>query len=119
MAALEVLFAGLYPLNRGRAAPALGRWAGDVFFGGNPWFPVTLGFAEAHYRIAAATGEAAEFDRAEALMAVVADLAPEGDDLPEQADRETGAPSSCLGLSWSAAAYLAAAAARDQALASR
>lgn len=119
MAALEALFAGLYPLNRGRAAPALGRWAGDVFFGGNPWFPVTLGFAEAHYRIAAATGEAAEFDRAEALMAVVEDLAPEGDDLPEQADRETGAPSSCLGLSWSAAAYLAAAAARDQALGSR
>ncbi|PTW51017.1 glycoside hydrolase family 15 protein [Rhodovulum kholense] len=119
MAALETLFAGLYPLNHGRAAPALGRWAEDVFCGGNPWFPVTLGFAEAHYRIAAATGDAAEFGRAEALMAVVEDLAPEGDDLPEQADRRTGAPTSCLGLTWSAAAFLMAAAARDQALAAR
>ncbi|RAP42125.1 hypothetical protein BYZ73_07155 [Rhodovulum viride] len=119
MAALETLFARLYPVNHGRAAPALGRCAEDIFCGGNPWFPVTLGFAEAHYRIAAATGDAAEFGRAEALMAVVEDLAPEGDDLPEQADRRTGAPTSCLGLTWSAAAFLMAAAARDQALAAR
>ncbi|MFC3169628.1 glycoside hydrolase family 15 protein [Paracoccus fontiphilus] len=45
-AALEAVFADLYPINRARKAPAVGRWAGDAYFGGNPWYPATLGFAE-------------------------------------------------------------------------
>lgn len=120
--ALERDFAGLYPINRGRTVPAMGRWRDDAFFGGNPWFPVTLGFAELHYRIAMLTGEQWSYDKAEAWMALVEEVAPEGDDLPEQFDRRTGAPRSCLALTWSAAAFIGAATAREdarQALAAR
>jgi glucoamylase len=110
---LEALFARLYPINRDREVPAIGRWADDVFFGGNPWLPVTLGFAEYHYRLAAMTGDAEAIRRGDGYMALVWEVAPEGDDLPEQFDRATGAPVSCRGLTWSAAAFIAAAAARQ------
>ncbi len=122
VAALERAFAGLYPINRGRAVPAIGRWAGDSYFGGNPWFPVTLGFAELHHRLAARTGDRAAYAKAEAWMALIEEVAPAGDALPEQFDRATGAPVSCLALTWSAAAFIGAATARAaarQAMASR
>ena len=122
VAELERIFAELYPINRGRSVPAMGRWREDVFFGGNPWFPVTLGFAELHYRIAALTGERRAYDKAEGWMALIAEVAPQGDGLPEQFDRTTGAPASCLALTWSAAAFIGAATARKaarQAMASR
>jgi glucoamylase len=115
VAALERLFGGLYPINRGRAVPAIGRFAADGFFGGNPWYPATLGFAELHYRIAAERGDAEAFAKAEAWMALIASVAPEGDALPEQFDRETGLPASCKALTWSAAALIGAAAARERA----
>ena len=92
----------------------MGRFAADDFFGGHPWYPVTLGFAELHYRIAALTGSGADFARAEAWLDLIAEVAPEGDALPEQFDRITGAPVSCRALTWSAAAFIAAAAARDR-----
>ncbi len=110
---LETLFARHYPINRGRSAPAMGRWEADVFFDGNPWFPVTLGFAEYHYRRAALTGDQQAFKRGDAFLQTVRDYAPEGDDLPEQFHRETGAPTSSPALTWSSAAFLAAAAARQ------
>ena len=95
----------------------IGRWAKDVYFDGNPWYPTTLGFAEIDYRIAALTGDTKAFDRAEARMALVQDFAPDPViPLPEQFDRASGAPTSCLELTWSAAACLEAAAARDQAM---
>ncbi len=115
VAALERMFAGLYPINAGRRVPAMGRFEADGFFGGNPWYPVTLGFAELHYRIAALRGDAAAFAKAEAWMELIRGVAPEGDALPEQFDRTTGAPGSSKVLTWSAAAFIAAAAARDQA----
>jgi glucoamylase len=107
VAALERGFAG-WPVST-CGAVAMGRWAGDDFAGGNPWYPVTLGCAELHYRI----GTAEAVAKAEAWMALLESVAPEGDDLPEQLDRVTGEPRSCLGLTWSAAAFLGAAAARD------
>lgn len=114
--ALEAVFADLYPINRGRRVSAIGRWAEDAFFDGNPWFPATLGFAELHYRIAGQTGEEEAFVRAEAWMALIEEFAPPGDDLPEQFHRETGRPESCRALTWSAAAFLGAEAARRAAL---
>jgi glucoamylase len=114
-AALERLFGRLYGISRGRAVPAIGRFAADTFFGGNPWYPATLGFAELHYRIAADRGDAAAFAKAEAWMTLIESVAPEGDALPEQFDRETGAPVSCKALTWSAAAFVRAAAARERA----
>ena len=116
VAALEDLFAGLYPINRTRRPPAIGRFATDVYFDGNPWYPTTLGFAELHYRIAALTGETGAFAKAEGWMALVQALTPSPGPLPEQFDRASGAPASCLNLTWSAAAFLEAAAARDAAL---
>lgn len=115
-AGLEAIFAALYPINRGRSAPAIGRWAEDVYFDGNPWYPNTLGFAELHYRIAALTGARTAFDKAEGWMALIEAMAPDPGPLPEQFDRKTGAPRSCLNLSWSAAAFLQAAAARQAAV---
>ncbi|WP_424934271.1 glycoside hydrolase family 15 protein [Amaricoccus macauensis] len=115
-AALEALFARLYPLNHTRAVPAVGRFERDVFFGGNPWYPVTLGFAELHYRIAMETADRKAFEKADRWMALIESVSPEGDDLPEQIHRETGAPASCRALSWSSAAFLGAEAARRAAL---
>lgn len=117
VAALERDFTGLYPINRARSAPAIGRWAGDGYCGGNPWYPVTLGLAELHYRIAQQSLDAAAFAKAEAWLALIAEVAPRPPGpLPEQFDRSSGAPASCLDLTWSAAAFLGAAAARDGAL---
>jgi glucoamylase len=113
VAALERRFAELYPINRGRLVPAMGRWPGDAYFGGNPWYPVTLGCAELHYRVATLTGAACAYEKGEAWMALIEEVAPAGDDLPEQFDRATGAPVSCLALTWSAAALIGAATARE------
>lgn len=121
VAALERRFADLYPINRGRAVPAIGRWVEDAFFGGNPWFPVTLGFAELHYLIAVEGVEGAgrAYEKAEAWMRLIREFAPAGDALPEQFHRATGAPVSCPELTWSAAAFIGAAAARRAALQAR
>lgn len=115
MAALKSLFAGLYPINASRNPPAIGRFASDIYCGGNPWYPTTLGFAEAHYRIATRTGDRDAFARAEGWMALIQSIAPDPGPLPEQFDRATGQPTSCLNLTWSAAAFLEATAARDAA----
>lgn len=112
---LEATFASIYPINQGRPVPAMGRWKEDVFFGGNPWYPVTLGFAELHYRLAV-LGQAGAFEKAESWMALIEQVAPEGDDLPEQFDRATGRALSSPALTWSSAAFLGAASARDVAL---
>lgn len=117
VAGLEAIFAALYPINHGRRVPAIGRWAGDVYFDGNPWFPNTLGFAELHYRMAAMTQDKATFAKAESWMALIQQVAPDpAIPLPEQFDRGSGAAVSCLNLTWSAAAFLQAAAAREAAL---
>lgn len=54
LAALEDLFAGLFPINAGRPAPALGRYREDRYFGGGAWYIATLAAAEFHYRLATA-----------------------------------------------------------------
>ncbi|WP_370576910.1 glycoside hydrolase family 15 protein [Paracoccus sp. PAR01] len=116
-AALERDFARLYPINHGRDVPAIGRWVEDAYFNGNPWYPTTLGFAEMYYRIAAETADPAVFAKAEGWMALIQQVAPNpAGPLPEQFDRVTGQPVSCLDLTWSAAAFLEAAAARDLAI---
>lgn len=118
MVGLEQIFAALYPINQGRQIPAIGRFATDVYFEGNPWFPTTLGFAEAHYRIAAETGDSGAFAKAEGWLDLIQSVAPAvPGPLPEQFDRRSGAPVSCLDLTWSAAAFLEASAARDHAMA--
>jgi glucoamylase len=63
---LEQLFDAAYAINRERppdCAPALGRYDGDVYFGGGAWYVVTLGFAELYFRIAEAVARGADLQR--------------------------------------------------------
>ena len=52
----EDLFTGIYAINvrrRNDEGILYGRYAGDTYYGGNPFVFITLEFAEAYYRIAA------------------------------------------------------------------
>lgn len=105
---LDVLFGALYPINRGRSAPALGRYGDDTYYGGGAWYAATLAAAEFCYR-------AGEVRRGDAYMQTVRAFTPESGDLSEQFDRATGAQTSARDLAWSYAAFLTAAAARHAA----
>lgn len=50
--ALEKVFAKEYAINRGENIVAIGRFADDIYFGGNPWYMTTAAFAELYYRVA-------------------------------------------------------------------
>ncbi|HEX9472834.1 MAG TPA: glycoside hydrolase family 15 protein [Steroidobacteraceae bacterium] len=60
VAVLEQLFRSSYPINR-RPDVGLGygRYAGDVYYGGNPWVFITADFATYYYRLAARLQEGA------------------------------------------------------------
>ncbi len=51
--ALEEAFQAAYEINNTQisAAPAIGRYTDDVYFGGNPWCITTFAFAELNYRL--------------------------------------------------------------------
>lgn len=117
--AIENLFARAFPINRGRAAPALGRSRGDRYFGGGAWYPTTLAAAGLCYRRALHTHQvgAALIARGDAFMATVRDLTPADGALSEQVDRTTGMQTSARHLTWSYAAFISAAHQRTQALA--
>lgn len=103
---LDAHFAQHYAINRGRPAGfALGRYPGDVYHGGNPWFIATLAAAEFCYR-------AGRRERGDAYLSTVRRVAPEDGALSEQFDRETGVPVSARHLAWSYAAFITCAAAR-------
>ena len=53
VAVLEDLFRRTYPINaRTDAGLAYGRYQGDIYYGGNPWFLITAYYAEFYYRLA-------------------------------------------------------------------
>lgn len=53
-AVLSALFQVRYPINRDpKFGYGYGRYAGDTYFGGNPWYLITAHFAQLDYRIAA------------------------------------------------------------------
>ncbi|HWY62133.1 MAG TPA: glycoside hydrolase family 15 protein, partial [Rhizomicrobium sp.] len=105
LAKLEELFGALYPINRGRAAPALGRYRDDAYYGGGAWYAATLAAAEFCYR-------AGDVARGDAYFETVRAFTPESGDMSEQFDRMTGAQTSARHLAWSYAAFITAAAAR-------
>ncbi len=141
LTALEDLFDAEYPVNQERPAdqgPALGRYAKDTYFGGNPWYLATLAAAEFYFKLAIALrlgaplAEAhdnarfrerlggknpanAAFERGDMFMRTVQAYTPPGGDLSEQFDRATGAQTSAKHLAWSYAAFITAAASRRQA----
>jgi glucoamylase len=105
LAKLEQLFGALYPINKGRAAPALGRYGDDTYYGGGAWYAATLGAAEFCYR-------ATDRPRGDAYLETVRAFTPQSGDMSEQFDRATGAQTSAQHLAWSYAAFITAIAAR-------
>ncbi len=116
LARLDALFDAAYPINRNRPAqrgPALGRYAGDVYYSGGAYYFSTLGAAEFCYR-AAVRGAAAWrwIDRGDAYLATVRAFTPETGDMSEQFDQRTGEQTSAKQLAWSHAAFISCVAAR-------
>ena len=141
LTALEDLFDAEYPVNRERPAdqgPAIGRYAKDTYYGGNPWYLATLAAAEFYFKLAIALRSGAEmpvtsdnarfrehlggespaqaaFRRGNTFMRTVQAHTPPSGDLSEQFDRATGAQTSAKHLAWSYAAFITAHASRRQA----
>ncbi len=110
LARLDALFDAAYPINHGRAAgrgPAMGRYAGDVYYSGGAYYFSTLGAAEFCFRAAALGGE-----RGDAYLATVGAHTPAGGDLSEQFDLRSGAQTSAKHLAWSHPAFISSVSAR-------
>lgn len=106
---LESLFAGLYAINRDRAAgPAMGRYEGDVYHSGGAYYFSTLAAAEFCYRVVAAGNVDARrwYDQGDAFLATVREFTPEDGALSEQFDQNTGVQTSARHLTWSYAAFV-------------
>jgi glucoamylase len=116
LARLERLFDASYPINRGRserAGPAMGRYAGDVYFSGGAYYFSTLGAAEFCFRAAMLSAEAGGWiKRGDAFLETVRIFTPPGGEMSEQFDQRTGAQTSARGLAWSYAAFITCIAAR-------
>lgn len=128
LARLDALFDAAYPINHGRAAgrgPAMGRYAGDVYYSGGAYYFSTLGAAEFCFRAAAALGADARhwshwshwMGRGDAYLATVRAYTPAGGDLSEQFDQRSGAQTSAKRLAWSHAAFISCVSARRTATA--
>jgi glucoamylase len=148
LAALENLFDAEYAINRNRPlehGPAMGRYASDGYYGGNPWYLATLAAAEFYFRLAIALESGAEMlttsenerfrrrlitahgargnsdfaaaalERGDTFMQTVRAYTPASCDLSEQFDRARGAQTSAKHLAWSYAAFITAAASRRRA----
>jgi glucoamylase len=148
LSALEDLFDAEYPINRHpppERGPAMGRYANDAYYGGNPWYLATLAAAEFYFKLAIAlksgaampaTSEnerfrhrliakdgapgnldfaAAALERGDMFMRTMQACTPASGDLSEQFDHTTGAQISAKHLAWSYAAFITAAASRRRA----
>ncbi|SON55936.1 Glucoamylase amyD [Hartmannibacter diazotrophicus] len=118
---LTEMFSNLYPINAtlpDGEGPLIGRSLHDRYFGGNPWFATSLALAEYHYRRASGAERTERLSQGDAIVAACRRFIPEDGAMSEQIDRATGEPLSARHLTWSYAAFLAAASARREALAS-
>jgi glucoamylase len=108
---LEALFDAAYAINHDRAAdrgPAMGRYAGDVYYSGGAYYFSTLGAAEFCFRAAALGNDEAShwFERGDAYLATVRAYTPASGDLSEQFDQRSGEQTSAKRLAWSYAAFI-------------
>ncbi len=119
---LEELFADQYLINERRPAgsgPAMGRYAGDVYYSGGAYYFSTLGAAQLCYLAACRLSSHLArpwLQRGDAFLNTVRAFTPESGDLAEQFDQKTGAQTSARNLTWSYAAFISATAARRRAL---
>jgi glucoamylase len=126
LAQLETLFDAEYAINHARAAnraPALGRYAHDVYFSGGAYYFSTLAAAEFCFRAAACDPPApglpearALFEHGDAFLETVRAFTPPSCELSEQFDQRTGEQNSARQLAWSYAAFITCSAARRQAV---
>src|SRR5450432_1850673 len=117
LAKLEALFDAEYPINQNRAArgPAMGRYAGDVYYSGGAYYFSTLAAAEFCFRAAAQLPEPGGLlDRGDAFLETVRAYTPASGDLSEQFDQHTGVQRSAQQLAWSYAAFISCIQARRQ-----
>ena len=122
LAKLEALFDAEYAINRNREgrAPAMGRYAGDVYYSGGAYYFSTLAAAEFCFRAALesqAIGPPARkslVERGDAFLETVRRYTPLSGELSEQFDQQTGVQRSAQQLAWSYAAFISCTAARRQ-----
>jgi glucoamylase len=117
LARLEALFDTEYAINRDRAhgrGPAMGRYAGDVYYSGGAYYFSTLAAAEFCFSAAVHASSRMELiARGDAYLETVRAYTPANGDLSEQFDRRTGAQTSARQLAWSHAAFITCARARQ------
>jgi glucoamylase len=114
---LEALFDAAYPINRNRGnrAPAMGRYAGDVYYSGGAYYFSTLAAAEFCFRAAVRAPAAKRLvEHGDAFLETVRAFTPPGGEMSEQFDQQSGAPRSAQQLAWSYAAFITCAHARRQ-----
>ena len=123
LARLEALFDARYGINRQRpafTAPAMGRYAEDVYFSGGAYYFSTLAAAELCFLSAEAFAAAPVRARdwlahGDGFLRTVRRFTPPDGALSEQFDRDSGAQTSARHLTWSYAAFISALAARRRA----
>jgi glucoamylase len=119
LARLQTLFGDLYPINRDRDpahAPAMGRYAGDVYFSGGAYFFSTFGAAEFYYCAAPSAQDPHRLiERGDGFLRTARAFTPQSGDLAEQFDQRTGEPRSARHLAWSYAAFISCIVARRRA----
>lgn len=104
-------------------APALGRFPGDIYYGGGAWYLATLAAAEFCFKLAARLASGCNQQSAKVLIArgddflsTVRRFTPASGELSEQFDRKTGVQTSARNLAWSYAAFITACRARRHAI---
>jgi glucoamylase len=116
LARLEASFEDSYPINHNRSegtGPALGRYAGDVYYSGGAYYFSTLGAAEFCFRAAAGRQVAQDWiRRGDAYLATVRAFTPPNGELSEQFDQRSGEQTSARHLAWSYAAFISCITAR-------
>jgi glucoamylase len=116
LARLEALFDAEYAINRDRDAargPAMGRYAGDVYYSGGAYYFSTLAAAEFCFRAAVGRDDSRMFiQRGDAFLETVRAFTPPSGDMSEQFDQNSGAQTSAKHLAWSYAAFISCVAAR-------
>ena len=118
LARLEALFDAEYAINRNRGAargPAMGRYAGDVYYSGGAYYFSTLAAAEFCFRAAAQSPAMKQLtDRGDAFLETIRAYTPASGELSEQFDQHTGVQRSAQQLAWSYAAFITCTHARRQ-----
>jgi glucoamylase len=109
LARLEALFDAEYAINRNRGGrgPAMGRYAGDVYYSGGAYYFSTLAAAEFCFRAAAQLPADESWSaRGDAYLETVRAYTPPNGDMSEQFDQQTGVQRSAQQLAWSYAAFI-------------